>query len=119
VRKLLNPNNISTPSQTMAAAAMRDQAHMRDTVAKTAAIRDRFAEGCRALGLDVPQSHTNFVLIRFASPAQAQAADAALRAENLLMRGMGGYGLSDCLRATICRQDVMDRALAVLKGVLT
>lgn len=118
VRKLLNPNNISIPSQAMAAAAMRDQAHMRDVVAKTAAIRDGFAEGCRALGLEVPQSHTNFVLMRFASVEQAQAADAALRAEKLLMRGMGGYGLSDCLRATICSQDVMDRALAVLKGVL-
>ncbi|MBQ4825163.1 aminotransferase class I/II-fold pyridoxal phosphate-dependent enzyme [Leisingera sp. HS039] len=119
VRKLLNPNNISIPSQAMAAAAMQDQAHMRDTVAKTAAIRDGFAAGCRALGLTVPQSHTNFVLMRFASPVQAQAADAALRAEKLLMRGMGGYGLSDCLRATISSQDVMDRALAVLKGVLT
>lgn len=118
VRKLLNPNNISIPSQVMAAAALRDQAHMQDVVAKTAAIRDGFAEGCRALGLDVPQSHTNFVLIRFASPEQAQAADAALRAKHLLMRGMGGYGLHNCLRATICGQEIMDRALAVLKGVL-
>ncbi len=119
VRKLLNPNNISIPSQAMAAAAMRDQAHMRNVVAKTAALRDGFAGDCRALGLEVPQSHTNFVLIRFASAEQAQAADAALRMEKLLMRGMGGYGLQDCLRATICSQPVMDRALAVLKGVLT
>ncbi|MFY0312289.1 pyridoxal phosphate-dependent aminotransferase [Leisingera sp. D0M16] len=118
VRKLLNPNNISIPSQAMAAAAMRDQAHMHDVVSQTAAIRDGFSEGCRALGLEVPQSHTNFVLIRFASPDQAKAADAALRAEKLLMRGMGGYGLDDCLRATICSQEVMDRALAVLEGVL-
>ncbi|UWQ81557.1 aminotransferase class I/II-fold pyridoxal phosphate-dependent enzyme (plasmid) [Leisingera sp. S132] len=118
VRKLLNPNNISIPSQAMAAAAMRDQAHMRDVVAKTAVLRDGFADGCRALGLEVPQSHTNFVLIRFASASQAQAADRALRAENLLMRGMGGYGLGDCLRATICSRDVMDHALDVLKGVL-
>ncbi|WP_291730621.1 histidinol-phosphate transaminase [Leisingera sp. F5] len=119
VRKLLNPNNISIPSQAMAAAAMQDQAHMRDVVAKTAIIRDGFAEGCRALGLEVPQSCTNFALMRFASPEQAQAADAALREQKLLMRGMGGYGLHDCLRATICSQQIMDRALAVLKGVLT
>ncbi|MBY6068997.1 aminotransferase class I/II-fold pyridoxal phosphate-dependent enzyme [Leisingera aquaemixtae] len=118
VRKLLNPNNISIPSQAMAAAAMRDQAHMRDVVAKTAAIRDRFAADCRALGVEVPQSHTNFVLIRFASAQQAVAVDAALRAEKLLMRGMSGYGLGDCLRATICSQAVMDRAMDVLKGVL-
>ncbi|MBO9450391.1 aminotransferase class I/II-fold pyridoxal phosphate-dependent enzyme [Tropicibacter sp. R16_0] len=119
VRKLLNPNNVSIPSQAAAAAAVRDQAHMKDVVAKTAIIRDRFAEECRAIGLQVPQSHTNFVLLRFASTEQAQAADQALRSENLLMRGMGGYGLSDCLRATICAEEIMDRARDILKGVLT
>ncbi|SLN63425.1 Histidinol-phosphate aminotransferase 2 [Falsiruegeria litorea R37] len=118
VRKLLNPNNVSIPSQAAAAAAVRDQVHMRDVVARTAEIRDRFADDCRAMGLHLPQSHTNFVLLRFASPEQAQAADQALRAENLLMRGMGGYGLSDCLRATICAPEVMDRARDVLKGAL-
>ncbi len=117
LRKLLNPNNISIASQAAAAAAMRDQAHMRDVVAKTATIRDRFAQDCRDLGLIVPDSHTNFVLIHFASTEQAQQADAALRAEKLLMRGMGGYGLSDCLRATICDTPVMDRCLAVLRKV--
>lgn len=119
LRKLLNPNNISIASQAAAAAAMRDQAHMQDVVARTAHIRDRFTEDCRALGLTVPESHTNFVLMRFASAEDAQRADATLRAENLLMRGMGGYGLSDCLRATICEASVMDRCLTVLKGVLT
>lgn len=117
VRKLLNPNNVSIPSQAMATAAMRDQAYMRETVAKTAAIRDRFAEACRALGLSVAPSHTNFVLIRFASVEAAQKADAALRAAGLLMRGMGGYGLANCLRATICADNIMNRCLAVLKEV--
>jgi histidinol-phosphate/aromatic aminotransferase/cobyric acid decarboxylase-like protein len=56
--------------------------------------------------------------MRFADADQAARADAALRENGLLMRGMGGYGLSDSLRATICSGDVMDRALAVLKGVL-
>ena len=119
VRKLLNPNNVSIASQAMATAAMRDQDHMQDIVAKTAAIRDRFAEDCRVLGLEVAPSHTNFVLIRFASVDAAQKADAALRAAGLLMRGMGGYGLGDCLRATICRDEIMDRCLNVLKEVCT
>jgi histidinol-phosphate aminotransferase len=117
VRKLLNPNNVSIPSQAMATAAIGDQDHMRETVEKTAAIRGRFADGCRALGLEVAPSHTNFVLIRFSSAPAAQRADAALRAAGLLMRGMGGYGLADCLRATICEETVMDRCLAVLKEV--
>ncbi len=118
VRKLLNPNNITAVSQAMSAAALRDQDHMRQVVADTAAIRDRFADAARGLGLTVPESHTNFVLLRFDNAGAAQRADAALRAAGLLMRGMGGYGLPDCLRATVCKQSVMDRALDVLQEVL-
>ncbi|WP_170571848.1 pyridoxal phosphate-dependent aminotransferase [Ruegeria atlantica] len=119
LRKLLNPNNISTASQAAATAAMHDQEHMRDVVTRTATIRDRFAQDCRDLGLSVPESHTNFVLIRFTDAEMARKADAALRAQGLLMRGMGGYGLSECLRATVCEKTVMDRCLAVLKEVMS
>lgn len=119
VRKLLNPNNVSTVSQAMATAAMRDQAHMRDVVHNTADIRDEFSQRLRELGLTVPQSHTNFVLIGFDNAEVAQRVDDALRAQGLLMRGMGGYGLSHCLRATVCCDDVMNRAFEVIKGALS
>ncbi|MEM1004116.1 MAG: histidinol-phosphate transaminase [Pseudomonadota bacterium] len=119
LRKLLNPNNVSTPSQIAATAAMRDQAHMQSVVVRTAALRDQFAQACRDLTLVVPDSHTNFVLIRFASATQAQRADLALRADNLLLRGMSGYGLTECLRATVCPSETMDKVHHVLKGVLT
>ena len=103
----------------MAAAAMRDQVFMRNTVKLTGRIRDEFAGRCRDLGLVVPASHTNFALLRFADLGAAQRADTVLREAGLLMRGMGGYGLSDCLRATICAPDIMDRCIAILKGVAT
>ncbi len=114
VRKLLNPNNISVVSQAMASAAIRDQAHMRDVVAKTAATRDQFAQALRAIGLQVQESHTNFVLIRFRDALEAKAADEALRAAGLLARGMAGYGLPDCLRVTIALPKDMARALQTL-----
>lgn len=117
VRKLLNPNNISVVSQVMATAAFADQTHMHKTVTDTITLRDRFIADGRALGLHIPESHTNFALIRFHSPQLAQAADMALRQANLLLRGMGGYGLPDCLRATICQAPVMIRVLDVLKGL--
>ncbi|MDP5217761.1 histidinol-phosphate transaminase [Ruegeria sp. 2205SS24-7] len=119
VRKLLNPNNIAAVSQMMAAAAMRDRAHMQEIVRRTEAIRNPFASRCRALGLDVPHSHTNFVLLRFGSVDQAAEVDQALRRAGLLMRGMAGYGLPDCLRATICDAAVMERALSILKEALS
>ncbi len=118
VRKLLNPNNVSLASQAAAAAAVRDQASMRETVSETARVRTDFAGGLRSLGLTVPESRTNFVLIGFASAAEAAAADAVLRREGLLLRAMAGYGLPQCLRATIGQEAVMQRCLAVLKGFL-
>ncbi|MCU9849397.1 aminotransferase class I/II-fold pyridoxal phosphate-dependent enzyme [Defluviimonas sp. WL0024] len=113
-RKLLNPNNVSAVSQAMAAAAMRDGAHMREFAAKTAAIRNAFAERLATAGYRIPPSHTNFVLIPFAGAEAARAADARLRAAGLLMRGMGGYGLGHCLRATVVAPEHMDRAAEIL-----
>lgn len=117
VRKLLNPNNVSLVSQAAAVAAMRDQVSMRATVKETARIRQVFASGLRRLGLAVPESRTNFVLIGFTSATEAVAADAALRRKGLLLRGMAGYGLPQCLRATIGEEAVMLRCLAVLEDL--
>ena len=54
VRKLLNPNNVTGCAQATAAAAMRDQAYMKDVVARTSTLRNEFTEACRALGIRVP-----------------------------------------------------------------
>ncbi len=117
-RKLLNPNNVSITSQAMATAAMDDQEHMASVVTKTTTIRDKFTHAIRNLGVHVPTSHTNFALLQFDSPQTAQRIDEALKRNKLILRSMGGYGLSNCLRATICKQPTMDRVVAVIKGEL-
>jgi histidinol-phosphate aminotransferase len=114
VRKILNPNNISAASQAAAAAAVQDQAYMHKVCQQTATRRDRFAAAMRAIGPDVPQSHTNFTLLRFPSAGDADAADQALRAKGVIMRAMGGYGLANCLRATIGAGEDMDFARDIL-----
>jgi len=114
VRKLLNPNNVPGVSQAMAAAAVRDQAHMRNVVKETTRIRLDTTDALRDLGFDIPQSHTNFILIPFADDKAATLADAALRREGILLRGMGGYGLAHCLRATIGSADIMQRVALCL-----
>jgi histidinol-phosphate aminotransferase len=116
-RKLLNPNNISSFSQAMANAAMRDQAHMAQVVDQTAQIRDRFSSRLRQAGLHVPTSHTNFVLIRFPDAHAAKQADAALRKAGYILRAMGGYGLPECLRGTVGAADVMDAVAGILENL--
>ncbi|MFP6741733.1 MAG: histidinol-phosphate transaminase [Alphaproteobacteria bacterium] len=110
MRKMLHPNNISGASQAGATAAMLDQPYMGATVADTARVRDGFTQRLRRLGLTVPDSFTNFVLIRFADSDAAQRADRTLRANGIIMRGMTGYGLPDCLRATIGSAEHMNLA---------
>ena len=114
LRKVLNPNNVSLASQAMALGAVEDQAYMRDTVAQTIAIRDAFRTRLCAAGYDIPETHTNFVLIPFASDHAAAEADAVLKSHGLVLRQQGGAGLPHCLRATVCVASVMDRLADVL-----
>ena len=114
VRKLLHPNNISAASQAASAAAMLDRGYMRAVRGETIARRDHFSQQVIALGLNAIPSSTNFVLIEFSSVNSAKDAANALLEEGVLMRGMAGYGLPHCLRATIGNAADMDLAIRVL-----
>ena len=114
VRKLLNPNNVSSCSQAMAAAALRDQDHMLGLVRKTEIIRDEALRRLRGAGYPVPQSHTNFLLVPFETPERAAEADELLRRESFILRGVGGYGLPRCLRATVVEEVAMRRVADII-----
>ena len=93
---------------------MRDPDHVADTVRKTSAIRDRFIARVREIGIACVDSHTNFALLRFTDIAERERADAALRASGIIMRPMAGYGLPQCLRATIAPEDIMNKTIQIL-----
>lgn len=111
LRKVLNPNNISAASQAAAVAALSDLAHMRETCALTMQLRDRARDRLRQAGLVVPDSFTNFLLIDFGSADRARAADVALRAEGVFLRGQAGAGLPGMLRMTIGPAEAVDAAI--------
>ncbi len=116
LRKVLNPSNVSVVAHAAATAAMSDQAHMKKIVGQTIQVRDGFTTQLRQLGLRVDESHTNFVLIRFADASEAREADQCLRAEGIVMRGMAGYHLAHALRATIGSAADMEFAVEILRG---
>ncbi len=117
MRKVQHANNVAAVSQAMAVAAVRDQAYMRATVARTAAIRDRFLSRLTDAGYAVVRSHTNFVLVPFHGPAMAAAAERRLRAAGIIVRPLGGYGLGHCLRITIGADDPMERTAGILAAM--
>jgi histidinol-phosphate aminotransferase len=74
------------------------------------------AEQVRKLGLEVPSSVGNFILVRFpaAQGRDALSADAFLKSRGIIVRRMAGYGLPDALRVTIGRDDEMGAFIGAL-----
>ena len=68
-----------------------------------------------ALGLTVMPSVANFILVRFpGDPGRDASSAMAYFAENgVIPRETGGYGLSDCLRITIGREDEVRAAAKI------
>lgn len=114
VRKLLNPNNVTSVSQAIAVAAMRDQKHMKSNVFQAATAREYISRHLLDCGFALPRSYANFVLVPFADAETAQLAESALKSGGLPPRNMAGYGLAHCLRITL--GDV--RAMARVKTIL-
>jgi histidinol-phosphate aminotransferase len=115
-RKIMNPNNISVAAQAAAIGALNDQDYMKATRSATIQLRDDFATRLRRAGFEIPESFTNFVLIRFANPQAARSADAALRADGIMARGQAGAGLPECLRITMGQPAEMDRTAQLLEA---
>lgn len=115
MNRVRQPFNLSTVQLAAAEAAARDTDWARDCVALNAAQRTRLSEGLRALGIGVDDSHTNFVLARYADEAQADAADAAFQQSGILVRKVKGYGFPEGLRITVGTQANVTRVLEAAK----
>ena len=120
LNRLRNPFNVSSVAQVAGLAALADQAFIERAKAHNARWRDWTTASLRCLGLDVPDSFGNFVLVRFPDEPgrNAMAADAFLRARGIIARRMAAYGLADALRITIGREDEMNEAVAALSDFL-
>ncbi|MEM6986379.1 MAG: histidinol-phosphate transaminase [Pseudomonadota bacterium] len=118
VRKLLNPNNVSRASQAAALAAVQDQQHLAYVVNTTAAARDHLQAALRRLGVEVPESNTNFVLAVFPDHATSHAVNTALRSEGLYARAMDGYGLAHALRITVADAASMQQVADLVEETL-
>jgi len=110
------PFNVSVPAQAAGAAAMRDRAHVEVSVEHNEIWRAWLTDAVRATGLQVDDSVTNFLLIHFPhQPGKtAHEADDFLCRHGLILRGLDNYGLPDCLRLTVGREDANRKVASVL-----
>ena len=95
------PFNVSLLAQEAGVAALAEPHWVEAGRAHNATQRARLIAALEGLGIKVWPSEGNFVLADFDLPANADAADAALRRRGIIVRAMRAYNLPHCLRITV------------------
>jgi len=99
--RIRGPFNVNSIAMAAGIAALEEPGWIERSVAHNTQWRAKTVAGLEAAGIKVWPSACNFVLADFEDAAKAKAADAALRARGIIVRGVGGYALPTCLRITI------------------
>ncbi|EKE44145.1 histidinol-phosphate aminotransferase [Oceaniovalibus guishaninsula JLT2003] len=119
LNRVRGPFNLGLAQLEAAEAAVRDQDFVDRSRQENARMRTWLAKALAELGVPSDTSTANFVLARLDSAEEADACEAHLRANGLLVRKVAGYKLPNCLRITVgdeasCRRVV--HAIAGFKG---
>ncbi len=107
--------NTSRLAQAAALAALSDEDHLARCVAMNAAGRRFLRAQLFALGLPVPPSEANFLLVR---GPHASGVCRGLRERGVLVKPLDGYGMPEAFRVSIGRPEDNDRFVDALSGVL-
>jgi len=120
LHRVRGPFNVNAAAQAAGAAAVLDTVF----TAKVRAHNDTWLPWTRgqlmALGLKVTDSVGNFLLVCFDElpDHDAEAADAFLKRDGIIVRRMAGYGLPQCLRITVGTEDEMRAVIDSLSRYL-
>ncbi len=101
LNRLRGPFNLSNTQLMVAEAAVRDREHVERCRTDNARLRSWLANALAEHGVPSDTSSANFVLARFADQEEAEACDAYLKSEGVIVRKTGGYKLPHCLRITV------------------
>lgn len=101
LNRMRGPFNTTAPTQAAGIAAVGDDDHMRASREHNSRWIDWLAQQIGGLGLEVPPSAGNFVLVRFRDKSKADRAYNALLARGIIARPMGAYGLPESIRVTV------------------
>ena len=120
VNRIRGPFNVSVPALQAGIAAIRDTAHVDAARTHNDKWLSWLTKEISKLGLEVPSSVANFLLIRFPSEKgkTAQDADSFLMKRGLILRSVASYGLPDCLRLTVGSEEANGLVVAALAEFL-
>jgi histidinol-phosphate aminotransferase len=114
------PFNLSIDAIAAATAALDDDDFARRSVAHAVRGRDKITELVTELGLIAIPSATNFVTAKFPAdfPITAPMATAKLAEHGVLVRGLEPYGMNDCIRISVCKDEDWAAVEKALRAVL-
>ncbi|MGC1504143.1 MAG: histidinol-phosphate transaminase [Sulfitobacter sp.] len=101
LNRVRGPFNVSQAALSAAEAAVRDRAYLDHCRTENARWRTWMADALAEIGVPSDVSCANFVLARMASAEDADACNAYLASQGLLVRPVGSYKLPHCLRITV------------------
>jgi histidinol-phosphate aminotransferase len=101
LNRLRGPFNLSTAALNAATAAVQDLDYTSFCRSENLRNRERLAADLAATGVLSDPSLANFVLARFRNSAEAEACDAHLRKQGIIVRRVANYNLPQALRITV------------------
>jgi histidinol-phosphate aminotransferase len=116
LNRVRGPFNVNGAALAAGVAAIEDAGHVAAAAAHNARWLPWLTKEISALGIAVPPSVGNFLLLRFPSENGRTAADADrfLSARGFILRGVAAYGLGDCLRMTVGTEEANRGVAAAL-----
>lgn len=118
--RIRGPFNVSAPALAAGVAAIEDTAFVERSVRHNSEWLPRVAEALRGIGLTVPPSVGNFLLVRFPDEPGRDAASAIefLKGRGIIPRRMTGYGLPDSIRLSIGLADENEAVIEALTAFM-
>lgn len=118
LNRVRSPFNVNAAAQAAGIAALAEPGWVEAGRAHNRRWREKLADRLSAAGIKVWPSEANFLLADFGSATRARAADQALRAAGIIVRGTTGYALPACLRISIGPAEACEAVAEALEGFM-
>jgi len=106
LHRIRGPFNVNAAAQVAGVAAVNDQAFVEAARAHNDKWIPILIQSLRGIGLEIPDSVGNFILMDFKNTGKsAMDAEAFLSARGLILRSVASYGLPSCLRMSVGLDD--------------
>lgn len=115
VQRVRNPFNVSAMAIAAGIAALDDEAFLQQSRTHNRMWLEKFATFLKQQKFKPYESHCNFILCDFETPARCQSMDQHLRKHGILVRPVAAYGLTSSLRISIGTAQEMDLLMNVMR----